>query len=93
MLLEDIKDLLIKAQSSKGEEKESYIKKIQNIIWDSEATQDESLNDILAYTAYVLDFYEPNEEWRKEDISYYGDERLEQELKSAIVKLEEYTPN
>ena len=90
MLLQDIKGLLAKAQSSNGEERVSYIQKAQNIIWDDETIQDESLNDVLTDIAYILDFYEPNKEWRKEAPNYYGDEKLEQELKSAIAKLEEY---
>jgi len=89
MLLNDIKDLLIKALSSNGEERVSYIQKIQNTIWDDETVQDESANDFLTDIAYILDFYEPNKEWRKEAPNYYGDEELEQELKSAIAKLKE----
>ena len=37
----------------------------QNIIWDDETIQDASINDILTDIAYILDFYEPNEEWKK----------------------------
>ncbi len=90
MLLKKIKDLLTKALYSNGAERASYIQNAQNLIWDDETIQDESLNDILTDIAYILDFYEPNEEWRKEDPSYYGDEKLEQELKSAITKLEDF---
>ena len=90
MLLQDIKGLLAKAQSSNGEERVSCIQNIQNIIWNDETIEDEYLNDILTDIAYILDFYEYNKEWRKEAPNYYGDEKLDQELKYAIAKLEEY---
>ena len=90
MLLQDIKGLLAKAQSSNGEERVLCIQKAQNIIWNDEMIQNESLNDVLTDIAYILDFYEPNKEWRKEAPNYYGDEKLEHELRASIAKLEEY---
>ena len=65
------------------------IKEFQDEVWNDESIQDEKLNEILSELAYDLDFYEPNEEWRKESISYYGDERLEKEIKSAIQKIKD----
>jgi hypothetical protein len=63
------------------------IKSFQNEVWEDESIKDEALNEILSELAYDLDFYEPKEEWRKEDPSYYGDDRLEKEIKMAIQKL------
>jgi len=63
------------------------IKEFQELIWN-----DENANEILSELAYDLDFYEPNEEWRKEDPSYYGDDRLEEEIQAAIQKLKEQSP-
>jgi len=60
------------------------IKEFQELIWN-----DNNPNEILSELAYDLDFYEPNEEWRKQDISYYGDERLEEEIKSVIKKIKQ----
>lgn len=60
----------------------NLIKQFQELVWN-----DYSANEVLADLAYDLDFYEPNSEWRKEDLSYYGDERLEKEVRSAIEKL------
>ncbi len=54
----------------------------QKLIWN-----DENSNEILSELAQDLDFYEPNEELRKESSSYYGDDRLEEEIKSAIQRL------
>lgn len=70
--------------------KQKFIKELQNEIWNDESIQDQTLNEILSQLAYDLDFYEPNEEWRKESLSYYGDNRLEEVVKTAIQKLQEY---
>jgi hypothetical protein len=44
-------------------------------------------NEMLSALAYDLDFYEPDEALRKQEPSYYGDERLEAEIKSVLRKL------
>lgn len=56
------------------------IKSFQNEVWDDESIKDEALHEILSELAYDLDFYETNEEWRKEDPSYQGDGRLKKEI-------------
>jgi hypothetical protein len=66
------------------------IKELQNEVWNDESIPDERLNEFLTELAYDLDFYEPNEGWRKEDPSYYGDEHLNEIIKSGIKKMEEY---
>ena len=60
------------------------IREFQELIWN-----DDNANEILSELALDLDYYEPNEEWRKQDPSYYGDDRLEEEIKLAIRKLED----
>lgn len=92
MIINKLKELLGEALGSSGEGRIKAIKEFQNIIWDDTSIQDDNLNDVLTDVAYRLDFYEPNEEWRKEDPSYYGDDRLEEEIKSAIQKLQEQSP-
>jgi len=62
------------------------ISEFQELIWNDEIL---SANEILSDLAYDLDFYEPNEELRKEEPSYYSDDRLEEEITSAIQKLQE----
>lgn len=69
--------------------REKLIKDFQDEVWNDDSIQDEVLNEILSELAYDLDFYEPNKEWRKEDQSYYGDDRLEEVIKKAIRKLQE----
>lgn len=58
------------------------IDEFQQQIWD-----DQNANEILSELAYDLDFYEPNEKLRRESESYYGDDKLEELLNSAIQKL------
>ena len=43
--------------------------------------------DIFGDLAYDLDFYEPDPVARAEDSSYYGDERLKEEIQMALEKL------
>lgn len=78
--------------SEKGVVRIELIKSFQNEIWEDESINDEILNEILSEITYDLDFYEPNEEWRKEDPSYYGDDKLEVVVKKAIQKLQEQSP-
>lgn len=87
MVIDRLKELLVEALSSSGEERVKAVKKFQSIIWDDTSIQDEDLNDVLTDAAYILDFYEPNDEWRKETPNYYGDDRLEEEIKSVMQKL------
>lgn len=64
--------------------RKQLISEFQELIWN-----DENASEVLSELAYDLDFYEPNEKSRKEDPSYYGDERLEEEIKLVINKLKE----
>jgi hypothetical protein len=68
------------------------IKEFQDEVWNDESILDENMNEFLSELTYDLDFYEPNEQWRNEAPSYYGEERLEAEIKSAIQKLQEQSP-
>lgn len=72
--------------------KQKPTKEFQDEVWNDESIQDETLNEILSELAYDLDFYEPNEEWRKEVPDYYYDDRLEVVIKTAIQKLQAQSP-
>jgi hypothetical protein len=87
MFIDRLIKLLNIALLSLGETRLNAIKEFQNTVWDDNSIDDENINDILTDIAYILDFYEPNEEWRKEDPGYYGDDKLEEVLKIAIQKL------
>lgn len=64
--------------------RKQLISEFQELIWN-----DENANEVLSELAYDLDFYEPNEKWRNEDQSYYGDEQLEEEITIVLQKLKE----
>lgn len=49
---------------------------------------DEDIEDVLVELAWDLEYYVSDPQWREEDPSYYGDERLEQEINEALQKIE-----
>lgn len=65
------------------------IKQFQEQIWNGHDRKNERETAILSELAYDLDLYEPDETLRNEDSSYYGDERLEEEIKAALLRLKE----
>lgn len=68
-----LKEILKNSESRR----EELIKSFQNIIWKEKITgMNEEEMDIYVTLAYDLDFYEPNEKWRKEDPSYYDETKL-----------------
>jgi hypothetical protein len=75
-------DILKKILTNKADRKQ-LISEFQELIWN-----DEHPNEVLSELAYDLDFYEPNEDLRKEDSTYYGDDRLEEELNIVIERLQ-----
>lgn len=87
-IIESLNKILSESEPVRTE----LIKSFQNEVWDDESIKNEFLNEILSELAYDLDFYEPNEEWRKEDPSYYGDDRLKKEIRKAIKKLKQQSP-
>ena len=90
--IESIADLLLELALSSRKERVSAIKAFQDYIWGQKklipganAAQWDTLDEL----AYDLDFYEPNPDWRIEDYSFYGDQRLEIEIVEALRKLRE----
>ena len=64
------------------------IEKFQNYIRNEEIVgiTEEEMN-MYNTLAYDLDFYEPNEEWRKEDPVYYDEKKLIIEISEVLKKL------
>jgi len=87
--INEVKALLLKCLENTSDSRAIYIYELQNKIWNDELVKDKELNEIISTLAYDLDFYEPDEELRKEDPSYYGDERFEEIIKIALEKLKE----
>lgn len=63
------------------------IQQFQDVIWDWDGSG--PYFDILSTLAYDLDYYEPDAGFRKESPSFYGDDRLEEEIKQALRQLEQ----
>ncbi|MEJ7738920.1 MAG: hypothetical protein WKF97_15960 [Chitinophagaceae bacterium] len=63
------------------------VKIFQEQVWNDRIIQNESHKEILSELAYDLDLYEPDENLRKQDLSYFGDERLEAEIITVLQKL------
>lgn len=82
-VIEILKKILVENDVVKRE----LIKAYQNKIWFDETGESDIINELLTTLAYDLDFYEPNVLWRKEDISYYGTERLNEIINDVIVKI------
>lgn len=72
-LIEQLNQIL----RSKGAERKRLITVFQDELWNGDHFEDEMINELLTEIAYDLDFYEPNDEWRKESSSFYGDDMLE----------------
>jgi len=61
------------------------IKQFQELAWNLKDSSFES--EVFARLAYDLDFYEPNAILRKEDPSFYDNEKLSEIVKEAIEKI------
>ena len=69
--------------------KRDLIVEFQRKISDYEPSKEEyKIYNLLNDLALDLDYYEPNPEWRKEDPSFYGDDKLEEEIRTALEKIE-----
>jgi hypothetical protein len=86
----EIIEILNKILLEKEPVKSGFIDSFQAEVFNDESITDEVLEEIVANLAYDLDFYEPNEEGRKESGSFYGSERLEEIIKGGITKIQNY---
>lgn len=82
-----MKEVLEQIIKSEGPERERLIKEFQQQVWDREEGSSIPTSEILEQLAHDLDFYEPDENVRREDSSFYGDERLETEILDALERL------
>lgn len=72
---------------SGGTARLELIQYFQSEAWADDSDIDESIDDVVFEIAYDMDFYQPNEQWRKEALSLYGDDRLDEMLKEWILQL------
>ncbi len=86
--LEDIKTLLSKIERTYAAQRAAAISALQNTIWDGPQVENEDLGFMLSTLAGDLNFYEPIEKDREEELGYYGDEKLLQLINDASVQIE-----
>lgn len=60
----------------------ALIREFQELVWNNDHS-----SNILSELAYDLDFYEPNDDERKKEITYFGDEKLEKLINETLDKL------
>jgi hypothetical protein len=79
--------LLVSAQRDRLNRKET-INQFQSLVWDGrEFLLGQDGYNVLADLAYDLDFFEPDPAARSKDSSYYGHDRLEEEIGTALQRL------
>ena len=67
-----------------------FIKQFQNVLLDGSQTALGLTNiewNVFMQLAQDLDYYEPDSVMRREDPSFYGDERVAYEIREALEKL------
>ncbi|MGC8785738.1 MAG: hypothetical protein ACP5RN_15320 [Armatimonadota bacterium] len=83
---------LLKEAIENPKNRSERIKRFQQLVWDTRedeiAPDEQQIWDILNDLAVDLDYYEPNEEWRRESPSFFGDEEVCQRILAAIAKVE-----
>ncbi|MBA3987160.1 MAG: hypothetical protein H0X63_11450 [Flavobacteriales bacterium] len=69
-------------------ERKSLISEFQEEVWNGDAYEAKGNElEILKDLAYDLDYYQSDPLMRKEEPSYYGNDRLEKEIKEVLRKL------
>lgn len=80
--MEILKQILISKSNRK-----QLIKEFQKQVWNEDINESESINNILSELAYDLDYYEPDDILSSQDNSYFGNDKLEQEIQIALKKI------
>ena len=70
------------------EQRKQLVEEFQKQVWNtSEHLPEGPVSEILEDLAYDLDYYVAEPDLRREDSSYYGDERLELEIRTVLSQL------
>jgi len=65
-----------------------HIQRFQTIVWNAEELDSRpDVDELLRELAYNLDYYQPDERIRADEPSLYGDEQLEDEIRSVLSRL------
>jgi hypothetical protein len=71
-----------------SEHRERWVKEFQDLAWNLPRLEPQGAEwDLLVDLAYDLDYYEPNPRLRREDPTFFGDEWLEDEVRTCLTKL------
>ena len=63
------------------------IAEVQRLVWAEKVDGTEKEKAVLADLALDLDYFEPDPAARKEDASFFGEERAISEIRAALEKL------
>lgn len=83
MIVNKLKEIL----NSNDSDRIKLIMEFQDEIFRDEVDQYGSNYEMLADLAYDLAYYEPDIKARRQDASFYGDERLREEINTVLEKL------
>lgn len=83
--IELIKKILNDERQSKKDDVFTLIEFINNY---NHNTLEEVFSDFLLELSQDLEYYVENPEWRRQDPSYYGDDKLEILIKEALEKID-----
>ncbi len=79
---------LLKKILEKEKEKQKLINEFQNSIWNGKLSFiNKEVEEILNDLAVDLDYYVSSDKAREEDPSFYGNDRLEKEIREALDKI------
>lgn len=89
-LIDSLESLLYMIHNENNEDiKRNTIFKFDDFIFNNEEIiVNDEIDEMLVALAMDLEYYEPNPEWSKEDISYYGDEKFEEKIKDTLKKID-----
>lgn len=87
LLLQELIDVLEQAVADR-DQRVVHIKRFQERVWAADSLDEiPDVSRVLSELAYDLEFFEPDDRIRAEEPKFYGDARLEEEIKSALNKL------
>jgi hypothetical protein len=79
-------EILKQILTSKSNRKQ-LINEFQNQVWNEHLNISEPILNVLSELAYDLDYYEPDDVLRSQYDSYFGNDKLEQEIQIALNKI------
>lgn len=71
--------------------KTNLLENFQNLVFNLEKISDYAeIEELIRDLAYDLDFYEPDEQFRKEDVSYFGESKALELIENTYEKIKTY---